>query len=394
MLNLLKRFSIIIAKQYTSIGGQAVIEGVMMRSPNAFVVAVRTPEGKIRLRRDQWFGLSQKLNFLKKPFFRGVLILIETMANGVVSLNYSANIAMDEEMKEKALKKGQTVEEYEAGKKDKEKVGIATFLTIASSFVFGMGLFVFLPHAITAGISKYFELNWSLDSFSFHFIDGLIKGFIFISYIWIIGFIPDIRRVFQYHGAEHKSISTFEAGEDLIVENARSHSTLHPRCGTSFMFFLLFISIILFSAIFALVPIGSGPAELIAFITNNTPDFISSDRVITVVKHLKAIVFKMSLMLPVAGVSYEIIKFAGKHSNNLACKALSVPGMMLQKLTTKEPDDEQLEVALASIKAVLFLEEKYNLKDANKRILTLEEVDIEALKDIESTNTTLTDFME
>ena len=374
MLNTLKRFSIIIAKQYTSIGGQAVIEGVMMRSPNAFVVAVRTPEGKIRLRRDQWFGLSQKLNFLKKPFFRGVLILIETMANGVVSLNYSANIAMDEEMKEKALKKGQSEEDYEAGKKKKEKVDIATFLTIASSFVFGMGLFVFLPHAITAGISKYFELNWSLDGFAFHSVDGLIKGFIFISYIWLIGFIPDIRRVFQYHGAEHKSISTFEAGQDLIVENARDHSTLHPRCGTSFMFFLLFISIILFSAIFALVPIGVGQPVII--------------------KHLMAIGFKMSLMLSVAGVSYEIIKFAGKHSNNLACKALSVPGMMLQKLTTKEPDDQQLEVALASIKAVLSLEEKYNLKDANKRILTLEEVDIEALKDIESTNTTLTDFME
>ncbi len=374
MLNKIKKLSLIIAKQYTSIGGQAVIEGVMMRSPHAFVVAVRNPDGTIRLRRDQWFGLSQKLNFLKKPFFRGVLILIETMANGVVSLNYSANIAMDEELKEKALKKGKTEEQYEAEKKTKEKVDITTFLTILSSFAFGMGLFVFLPHAITAWVSDYFQLNWSLDGFAFHAVDGSIKAFIFISYIWIIGFIPDIKRVFQYHGAEHKSISTFEAGEELIVANAKKYTTLHPRCGTSFMFFLLFISIALFSAIFALVPIGVGQPIII--------------------KHVMAILFKMSLMLPVAGVSYEVIKFAGKHSNNFACKALSIPGMMLQKLTTKEPDDKQLEVALASIKAVLFLEEKYNLKEADKKILTLEEVDINELSDIENSNSTLNDFLE
>jgi uncharacterized protein YqhQ len=374
MLKKIKRIALLIAKQYTSIGGQAVIEGVMMRSPHAFVVAVRNPDGTIRLRRDQWFGLSQKFNLLKKPFFRGVLILIETMANGIVSLNYSANIAMDEELKEKALKKGKTEEEYEADKKKKEKVDLTTFFTILSSFAFGMGLFVFLPHAITAWISDYFQFNWSLDGFHFHFVDGSIKAFIFISYIWIIGFIPDIKRVFQYHGAEHKSISTFEAGEELTVENARKYTTLHPRCGTSFMFFLLFISIMLFSAIFALVPIGVGQPVII--------------------KHLMAILFKIVLMLPVAGISYEIIKFAGKHSGNIACMALSVPGMMLQKLTTKQPDDKQLEVALASIKAVLFLEEKYNLKDVDKKILTTEEVDIATLSEMEETNSTLNDFLE
>lgn len=362
------------AKQYTSIGGQAVIEGVMMRSPNAFVVAVRKPDGQIRLRRDQWFGISQKLSFMKKPFFRGIVMLIEAMANGIVSLNYSANIAMDEEQKEKALKKGKTLEQYEADKKKTEKIDFATFFTIATSFAFGIGLFVFVPHALTEGLNQWFSLGWDLDGFFFHFIDGIIKACVFILYIFLIGFIPDIRRVFQYHGAEHKSISTFEAGEDLIVENAKSHSTLHPRCGTSFIFFLLFISIIIFSVLFTIVPVGVGLPKLL--------------------QHLLAIVVKICCMIPVAGISYEIIKFAGKHANNPVCKGLSFPGMMLQKLTTKEPDDEQLEVALASIKAVLFLEEKYKLKEADKKVLTLEEIDVPNLAELEGSNGSLKDFME
>jgi len=374
MKSILKRITLLLAKQYTSIGGQAVIEGVMMRSPNAFVVAVRKPDGSIRLRRDQWFGLSQKWNFLRKPFFRGVITLIEAMANGIVSLNYSANIAMDEEERAKALKKGKTIEEYEAGKKKKEKIDFQTFLTIGTSFLFGMGLFVFVPHAATAGLDSLFNLNWDLDGFAFHFVDGSIKAFIFIMYIWIIGFIPDIRRVFQYHGAEHKSISTFESGEDLVVENARKFTTLHPRCGTSFIFFLLFISIIIFSVLFAIVPIGQGLP--------------------TILKHLVAILVKIAFMLPVAGISFEIIKFAGKYQNNILCKSLSFPGMMLQKLTTKEPDDQQLEVALASIKAVLSLEEKNNLKEAKAKVLTLEEVDIKELSEIESSNSSLDDFLE
>jgi uncharacterized protein YqhQ len=371
---ILNKIVLFLAKEYTSIGGQAVIEGVMMRSPNSFVVAVRKPDGQIRLRRDQWFGLGQKFNFLKKPFLRGVLTLIEAMANGVVSLNYSANIAMKEELKEEALKKGKTLEEFEAEQKKKEKVDWATFLTIGSSFLFGMALFVFLPHAITAWVSDFFNLNWSLDSFSFHFVDGLIKGFIFIGYIVLIGLIPDIKRVFQYHGAEHKSISTFEAGEDLTVENAKKYTTLHPRCGTSFIFFLLFISIVLFSAIFAVFPVGAGLPKIL--------------------RHVVAILFKMCLMLPVAGISYEVIKWAGKNSDKLFCKALSFPGMMLQKLTTREPDDEQLEVALASIKAVLQLEKKFDLKDASTKVLTLEEVDITSVADIEDTNATLREFLE
>jgi uncharacterized protein YqhQ len=369
-----KRIAILLAKQYTSIGGQAVIEGVMMRSPNAFVVAVRKPDGSIRLRRDQWYGLSKKLDFMKKPFLRGVLMLVETMANGIVSLNYSANIAMAEEEKEKALKKGKTVEEFEASQKKKEKVDIATFLTMAVSFAFGIGLFVFVPHATAFWIGDLLGQSWTLDSFAFHAVDGLIKAIIFISYIWGISFMKDVYRVFQYHGAEHKSIATFEAGLDLTVENARKFTTLHPRCGTSFVFFLILISIVLFSAVFTVIPVGTGLPPIL--------------------RHVVAVLFKVVLMLPVAGISYELIKFSGKCSDQWWAKAMAAPGMLLQKLTTKEPDDQQLEVALSSIKAVLYLEEKFNLKDAKTRVIQLEEVDIKHLTDIEATNTGLSNFLE
>jgi uncharacterized protein YqhQ len=374
MKKTLKRISILLAKQYTSIGGQAVIEGVMMRSPNAFVVAVRKPDGSIRLRRDQWYGLSKKLNFLKKPFLRGILMLVETMANGIVSLNYSANIAMAEEEREKALKKGKTIEEFEASQKKKEKVDIATFLTMAVSFAFGIGLFVFLPHMVAFGIGDLLGFNWTLDSFGFHAVDGLVKAVIFIGYIWGISFMKDVYRVFQYHGAEHKSIATFEAGMDLTVENAKKFTTLHPRCGTSFIFFLILISIILFSAVFTLIPVGT-----------NLPPLL---------RHVVAVLFKVALMFPVAGISYELIKTAGKCSDQWWSKAMSAPGMLLQKLTTKEPDDQQLEVALSSIKAVLFLEDKFNLKEATTRVLQLEEIDIKSLTEIENTNSTLKEFLE
>jgi uncharacterized protein YqhQ len=372
--SMLKKILLLVTKQYASIGGQAVIEGVMMRSPNAFVVAVRKPDGSIRLRRDQWYGLSNKLAFLKKPILRGVLVLIETMANGVVSLNYSANIAMDEENKKEAMKKGISEIDYEKQKKSKEKVGFETFVSIAFSFAFGIGLFVFLPHALTALIEKFSGAKWDLQSWQFHAIDGSIKACIFLTYIWLISFLPDIKKVFQYHGAEHKSISTFEAGEELTIENAKKHPTFHPRCGTTFIFFLMFVSIILFAIIFAIVPVGI-----------NAP---------VILKHVYAMLFKVALTLPIAGISYELIKFVGKDPNSTLGRILSYPGRLLQQLTTKEPDELQLEIALASIKAVLILEEKYNLKEAKEKKITVDEVDFQLLSDIENSNFKLKDFIE
>lgn len=370
----LKKLLLLISKQYTSIGGQAVIEGVMMRSPNSFVVAVRKPDGTIRLRRDQWYGLSNKLSFLKKPFLRGVLVLIETMANGIVSLNYSANIAMDEENKKEAMAKGLSPEEYEKNKKAKEKVSIGTFLSIATSFIFGIGLFVFVPHVLTAFIQNYSGAQWDLQSWQWHAIDGTINACIFLTYIFSISFIPDVRRVFQYHGAEHKSISTFEAGLPLTVENAKKFPTFHPRCGTTFVFFLMFVSIIIFAILFALIPIGQGQP--------------------VVIKHLMAILFKISLTFPIAGISYELIKFLGSNPDSTFGQVLSFPGRMLQKLTTKEPDEQQLEVALASIKATLFLEEKFNLKEAKQKTISVDEIDVKDLAEMENSNLKLNDFLE
>lgn len=368
----LKRLVLLIAKQYTSIGGQAVIEGVMMRSPNSFVIALRNLDGSIQLRRDQWYSISNKAKFFKWPFFRGVLMLVEAMANGIVSLNYSANHAMEQEEAEKA-KENNT--EVKKGKKASDKVDWQTFFTMLTSFALGIGMFVFLPHAATAGIAKLLGVEWDLDGVTFHAVDGAIKATIFLAYIFIIGFIPDIRKVFQYHGAEHKSISTFESGQELTVENARKFSTLHPRCGTSFLFFLIFISIILFSFLFTIIPI---PQDL---------PFL--------MRHLYALLTKIALMLPIAGISYEIIRLAGKYPGNIACKALSTPGMMLQKLTTREPDDEQLEVALASIKTVLVLEKKIEAdENKDKKVLERDEVAIPSLDAIENTNASLNDFLE
>jgi uncharacterized protein YqhQ len=371
---MIKRILLALAKQYTSIGGQAVIEGVMMRSPNSFIVAVRKADGSIRVRKSQWFGLSKKLNFLKMPFFRGVLILFETMANGIVSLNYSANIAMNDEIVEEAKKKGLTDEEIEKKMKSQEKVGFATFVSIFLSFLFGIALFVMLPHGLTALLENTVGAKWGLDSFEFHAVDGIIKAFIFLLYIFLIGFFPDIKRVFQYHGAEHKSISTFEAGEDLNVENARKYTTFHPRCGTTFIFFLLFISIILFAIIFAFITVGEGQP--------------------VVIKHLMAIGLKIILTIPIAGISYELIKLVGKRSDTFYGKIMSFPGLMLQRLTTREPDDEQLEVALISIRTTLYLEEKYNLKEVSEKAFAVEEMDVQSLAEIESSNLKLKDFLE
>ncbi len=362
------------AEKYTSIGGQAVIEGVMMRSPNAFVIAVRKSDGTIQLRRDQWFGLSKKLNFLRKPFLRGCLVLFETMANGISALNYSANVAMKDEMRAEAIKKGMTEEEFELKQKKSESIGFATFFSILASFVLGILLFVFLPHAMTALMEHFAGASWGLDSFEFHAIDGLIKASIFVLYVYLIGFFPDIKRVFQYHGAEHKSISTFEAGEALTVENARKYTTKHPRCGTTFVFFLLFISIVLFTGIFVVIPVGEGQP--------------------LVIKHLFAIVFKVFLTIPIAGISFELLKFLGKRCNTWWGRLFSAPGMMLQRLTTKEPDDKQLEVALTSLRAVLFLEEKYNLKSVDKKIIQRDEVSISSYDEIVASNLKLKDFLE
>ena len=257
---------------------------------------------------------------------------------------------------------------------EKKKINMATFISIGISFLFALILFVFLPHGLTVFLDNYFGLGLHPESFQFHFVDGMIKVLILLVYVSVIGILPEIRRVFQYHGAEHKSISTFEAGEELTVDNAKRHSVFHPRCGTTFIFFLLFISIIIFSIIFTLVPFGSE----FSFIE----------------WHLTAILLKVLLTAPIAGISYEFIKLISRYSKTTWGKILSFPGMLLQKLTTREPNEDQLEVALSSIRAVLHLEEKYGLKTARERLFVCKELEVNSSTEIQSSNLRLQDFLE
>ncbi len=313
------KFLMKLATRYTSIGGQAVIEGVMMRSPHFVAVAVRKPNQRIVIKNDPYSSIIKKQAILGKPILRGVVTLIESMMQGMGALSYSAQVASE-------------------GEDQGEELSRAAIIgSMISAFAMGMGLFVALPHFLTVLMTSDKGLAISVQSPVFHLLDGIMKMVILLSYVFLISLMNDIKRVFQYHGAEHKSIYAFEAGLDLTVENARKQSTLHPRCGTSFLLFLVLISIVVFSIIFPVF----GLTEL----TSNK--FLN---------HVLMIFIKMALMMPVAGISYEFIKMCACRMDNPLFKAMIWPGMVLQNLTTREPTDDQLEVALASLRQVLRLE--------------------------------------
>lgn len=305
-------------KQYTSIGGQAVLEGVMMRSPHFVATAVRTPTGSVKIRSARFESISSRIPFFKKPVIRGVVTLIESMIQGIHSLSFSATIASEEEQ-------GEPISQW------------AIAGSMLTAFALGMALFVALPHVVTAIVTSPEYLNISASSPGFHLIDGGLKMVILLTYVYLIGLMKDIHRVFQYHGAEHKSIYAFEQGEDLIVENAKRHTTLHPRCGTSFLLFLVLISVIVFSILFPLLGLST--------LSNNK-----------ILNHLFMIFAKIVLMLPVAGISYEFIKACSIRMNKPFFRMLIWPGLTLQNLTTREPDEGQLEIALIALRQVLLLE--------------------------------------
>jgi uncharacterized protein YqhQ len=305
-----------------AVGGQAVIEGVMMRSPNSMAVAVRRPhDKKIVIKEFQWVSLSTKLPILKKPVLRGMTVLVEAMMNGIQALSFSAEQSSIEE------------------KKPEEKESVLTKSAIAMSIVtaFGMGIFMFvvLPHLLTELVGRLFFKSLAVNTFGFHFIDGVIKMTIFIVYILAISLMKDIRRVFQYHGAEHKSIFAYEKQLPLAIDEARVQSRFHPRCGTSFILTVILASILIFSAFFPLLP------------RPDLPPIMTS---------LLFALIKIPLMLPIVGLSYEFIKLMGSDSCPTWLRSLSKPGLLMQNLTTREPDDEQLEVGLASLKACLWRE--------------------------------------
>jgi len=285
------------------IGGQAVIEGVLMRSLSGYSVAVRQPNGSVAIKKDKLVSITKKYPLLKLPVIRGSVVLIQSLILGIRALNYSASV----------------VSENEEGKQEMSNAAVAT--SMITALALGIGIFILAPLGITNLIRHY--LMPAMSNFEYNVIDGVIRAIFFFIYLISISFMDEIRRVFQYHGAEHKTVYTFEANEDLTVENARKKSTLHPRCGTTFLMFVLAISIIVFS-----------------FVPSTAP---------FVVKFLARVV----LIPLIAGIAYEIIRFAARHLANPFCRALVQPGYWLQRITTKEPDDSQLEIAITALREAL-----------------------------------------
>ena len=259
------------------VGGQAVIEGVMMRAPKSLAIALRRPNGEILIKEDRWRSLSERWSFLKWPFLRGSLVMLEALINGMQALTFSANQALEEQ--------------------DESMGDWALFFTIFVGLGAGVVLFVVLPHVISGLVGRLFGVRLGVEHLLFHLIDGAVKFMIFLGYVWLISLVKEIRRIFEYHGAEHKSVYAYEAGEALTVENAKKFSALHPRCGTAFILVVLLISIFFFSIAFPFVPT-----------LHDVPGVMSQ---------MIAIVMKILFMFPIAGLAYEIIKFSSSPTADL-----------------------------------------------------------------------------
>ena len=284
----------------------------MMRSPQALAIAVRLPDGSVVLKDEPFTSLTARYPVLKKPLLRGPVILIEALVTGVQALTFSAQAALEEE--ETQLGWGSLA------------------LTLGGAFVLAFLVFGFLPHYLSGLIGRLLGHPLTTADFSFHLIDGLIKLLFILLYIWGISLFQEIRRVFQYHGAEHKSICAYEARQPLDVEHARQHCTCHPRCGTSFILVVLLVSILIFTIFFPFVPALTRTGFL-----NN----------------IMQVLVKVALMFPIAAVAYEIIRWGGKHKDSFLARILLWPGLFTQRLTALEPDDSMIEVALEALKAVL-----------------------------------------
>ena len=293
----------------TSIGGQAVMEGVMMRGPEKMAIAVRKPDGEIVTKVED-VKIKKKSIWLKLPIVRGCINFFGSMVTGVKALMYSAEFVDFEE--EEPSKFDKWLEKVFG---DKLKDVVVYFSVVLSMFM-SIGLFILLPTWLVSLLDFVTE-SVVIKNLS----EGVVRIVIFLTYLYLSSLLPDIKRVFQYHGAEHKSIACYEAGEELTVENARKNKRLHPRCGTSFLLIVMVISIICFS-------------------------FMGWQNIWI------RTVTRLALMPVIAGLSYEVIKLAGRYDNFLT-RILSFPGLCLQRLTTNEPDDSQLEVALEAIKAVI-----------------------------------------
>lgn len=294
----------------SGIGGQAVIEGVMMKNKEEYAIAVRKPDNTIIIEKDHFTSKSEKYKIFKLPIFRGVINFLESMVMGMKTLSFSASFYEEEEDTE-PTKVEKTFNKIFKSKTENVIMG----LTVAFSLIMAITIFMLLPYFIAELISKQTQSATVLT-----LIEGALRIFIFLSYIFAISKLKDIKRLFMYHGAEHKAINCIENGYELTVENVKWQSREHKRCGTSFTFLVMFVSIIFFM-------------------------FIRVDEI------WLRILVRLLLIPVISGVSYEFIRFAGRN-DSLIVRIISKPGMMLQKLTTKEPDEDMIEVAIKSVEAV------------------------------------------
>lgn len=296
-------------KKYCNIGGQAVIEGVMMRSRNFWSLSVRKPDKTISTNVYAIQPISNKYKFLGWPFIRGTVSLIESLLIGFKALSFSVNEATDEDIKF-----------------SKKEMAISIIIAV----LFTVGVFFVAPTLIGRSFQAYFP-----NSFVYNLLEGLIRIAFFLVYILIVSLLKDIRRLFQYHGAEHKTISAFENNDELIPEKIRKYSTLHMRCGTNFLLIVMIVAIFVFALL------GKPPIYW-------------------------RIISRIVLIPVIAGISYELLKIAGKFTDNKFVYILFYPGLILQKITTRQPDDSQIEVAVESFKKVLEAESNKQAKDSKE----------------------------
>ena len=303
-------------KHITSIGGQAIMEGVMMRGPYKTASAVRKPDGEIECKIED-NGVKTMSKFFKLPIIRGCVNFVDSLVIGMKSLMWSAEFIDIEDGEESESKFDKWLEE-KLGDKIKD---VVITMSVIIAIIFSIGMFMILPWLVSLLVDAVTDSHLLIT-----ISEGVIRMGIFITYLLLVSRMKEIKRVFEYHGAEHKTIACYEAGEELTVENVKKYTRLHPRCGTSFLLFVMVISIL----VFFLIP-------QFTFISN------------IFLRKLLSIAVRLCLLPVVAGLSYEVIKLAGR-SKNKCVSFLTKPGLWLQKITTREPDESQIEVAIAAMK--------------------------------------------
>ena len=301
--------------KYSKIGGQAVMEGIMMKNGNQYAVAVRKPDSDIEVEIFQYEGIVKNEKIRNLPLLRGVFSFIESLVIGMGALTFSASFFEEQD-------KGKEKD----GEKEKKKEDFAMTLTVAFSVLLAVGIFILLPYGISLVFQKYISSHMIIS-----LLEGILRLLIFVGYVAGISLMPDIKRVYMYHGAEHKCINCVEHGMELTLENVRKSSKQHKRCGTSFLLLVMLISILLFMFIY-------------------------------VKSRWLRLFLRLALIPVIAGISYEFIRLAGRKDNGFV-NLLSKPGLMLQKITTREPEDSMIEVGIASVEAVFdwrnFLKENF-----------------------------------